>query len=213
MSTTDRRVRIIIATLIVLLAAAFIWVIVSVGNAITTSNNGTVKFTVVPSDATLVIDSHTTTKSDTLSLAPGTHQVTFSRNGFNTQTITVTVAKGQTITQTIILTTANSTGVSYIENHPNEAAISDGVASAIVQKNGQIITSNNPLIELLPYVGADYDIDYGVSKKYPTNRDAVAIYITATTSAGRAHALNWITAQGFNPAAYEIIYQSSIPND
>jgi PEGA domain-containing protein len=189
--------------------AGVIWAEISVKHDITTANNGTLDLTVVPADAQALIDNQTTTTSDTLSLSPGTHTITFTRNGFGTKTITVNIQAKQTMNQTVVLPATTSIGTAYLQAHPGQVAIGEGVTGTQANQQGQLITQNNPLIALLPYQGSDFRIDVGVSQKYAGNPDAVAIYVTATTAAGRTHALDWIKAQGYDPNAYEIIYQTS----
>jgi len=193
----------------VLALGILIWAGFGVHHYYATVDNGTLNLTVVPADAQLLIDNATTATSGALSLTPGTHTITFTRNGFGSKTITVVIQSKQTVSQTVILPATNATGTAYLNAHPDQVAIGEGVTGAQANTQGQEITSNNPLIALLPYQGADFRIDFGVSQKFPNDPSAVAVYITAATDTGRAHALNWIKAQGYNPNAYEIIYQTS----
>jgi hypothetical protein len=192
----------------VLLVIALIWLVHSITGYVTTTTTGKVNFKVVPADAKLLVDSKTSTTSDSLTLSPGSHTITFSRNGFSTKTITVNIASDQQSSQTVILLANGPIGLEYLNSHPAQQQTGEGISGAEANAIGKKITEDNPLIQLLPYQGADFSLNAGVSQKYPSDPDAVAIYITAANQTAQTHALDWIKVQGFNPSAYEIIYES-----
>jgi hypothetical protein len=207
-SVAPPKIRALIISLIVLLVIALVWLVRSITGYVTTTTTGKITFTIVPANAKLLVDNKTQSTSDTLNLTPGSHTITFSSNGFASKTITVNVGANQQSSQTVILIANGSAGLVYLNSHPSQQQTGESISGAEANSVGKKITEDNPLIALLPYQGGDFSIDVGVSQKYPSNPDAVAIYITASGQTAQTHALNWIKAQGYNPAAYEIIYES-----
>ncbi|HSX00993.1 MAG TPA: PEGA domain-containing protein, partial [Candidatus Saccharimonas sp.] len=148
---------------------------------------GTLNLTVVPSDAAITIDGKTKAKAGNLTLTPGNHTLALSRDGFTAKTVTVTITAKQTTSQTVVLAVANQAGQNYFKNNPDEESQLEGITGAEAAKQGQIITQNNPLIQLLPYHGNNYSIDFGTSKKYPDDPDATAVYISYVGDSGKAN--------------------------
>ena len=191
-----------------IIALGIIWLIY---NWVATLDKGTLRLSVIPSDATISIDAAIKTKPGDIRLKPGPHTITVSRDGFNSKAVQVTIEQGNIISQSIILTGTGQKVTDYFNDNQDEAAEAEGAAGAELNAKGQIITQNNPLIRILPYKGANYRIDYGVSEKYKANPEAVAIYITYNKhdESGKTNALKWIAAQGYDTATLEIIYQLS----
>ena len=212
----NQQARLIKITALLLGIGLAIWLIFLIVQYIANYNNGTVTLTVVPSDAHVVLDNQTNislkqnTTSTKLSLKPGTYTITASRTGFAAKSLSVTIKQRQAQSPSLILGfTDENAAAAYYAAHPDQATIVDAIGQQQVEQNGQIISQNNPLINILPYVGANFRIDFGVSQAHPNDHDAVAIYITASTPAGQANALKWIRAHGYDPNAYEIIYQTT----
>lgn len=168
---------------------------------------GSLDLTIQPADATVTIDNKSADATAVIKLKPGNHAVAIKRDGFIAQNFTVTIASDKTVTRTVTLKIYDSIGQSYADNHPEFTAQAEGEAGKAVEDQGTKITQNNPLIQLLPYRGSTFSLNIGVSQAHPEDAEAVGIYVTAPTDADKAKALGWIKAQGYNPAAYEIIYQ------
>jgi hypothetical protein len=188
-----------IATLLVLVIASF-----SLSQKF---GDGTLNLTIQPTDATVTVDHKTADPTNPIKLSSGSHTVTIKREGFVDQTFTATIASNKTTAKTITLKVYDSIGQDYVNNHPEVTAQAEGEAGKAVEEQGAKITENNPLIQLLPYRGSTFSLGIGISKAHPDDSEAVGIYVTAPTDADKAKALGWIKAQGYNPTAYEIIYQ------
>jgi hypothetical protein len=175
----------------------------SIWQTLATAGYGTLDLSVAPSDATVKVDGHGSRPAGKIELAPGTHTLELSHKDYASQTIQVTVTGGATTTKGVILV---KTGGPNPKLNEQQTAQAEGQAGKIIEQEGNKVTAQNPLIAKLPYYGQDFNIDVGVSKKYPGDPTAVAIYITIGGPQAKTHALEWIKAQGFNPDAYEIIY-------
>jgi len=194
-----RLILIISAVIIGLLAIAAIPTVINL-------NHGTLSLTVIPNDSVVKIDNGGAQAGNT-GLAPGNHTVSLSRDGFSSQNFTVTIKSGQTVSKDVVLTSNSAVGNDWIGSHPDQAALAEGIAGKQSKDAGAIAAANNKIIELLPYVGADFKLDYGASRLHPNDPAAVAIYITASTTAGQTKANRWIESQGYTPTDFEIIYQ------
>jgi hypothetical protein len=204
----QQQLRLVIFVLIGLLTVVLAWAIFTATTFTALVTTGQLKLAVVPSDSSIKID-NSGASSGTLQLAPGSHTITVSRSGFATKTVTVTIQLKQLGTESVVLQANSQEGLDYLAAHPEEQQAGEGATGAEVNQVGQQITDANPLIKLLPYQGADFQINAGVSHKHPGQATAVGIYIAASSTAGQQHALSWIKAQGYNPSDYEIIYEGN----
>jgi hypothetical protein len=168
---------------------------------------GSLDLTIQPADATVTVDDKPADPTAIIKLKPGNHTVAIKRDGFVAQKFSVTITADKTTSRTVTLKVFDSIGSAYINNHPEFTTQAEGEAGKAVEEQGAKITQNNPLIQLLPYRGSTFSLNIGVSQAHPEDTEAVGIYVTAPTDADKAKALGWIKAQGYNPAAYEIIYQ------
>ncbi|MDF2460829.1 MAG: hypothetical protein K0S68_232 [Candidatus Saccharibacteria bacterium] len=184
---------------------------IGIFQTIASFNDGLLDITVSPTDARIKIDGKGSAKPGKISLAPGEHTLEVTRKGYASKTLKIKITSGNVTTEGVQLTVSDPAAVAKenAELNKNDVTEQEGVAGKIVNEQGAKIAAENPLITKLPFYGADFNIDVGKSEKYPNDGTAVAIYITAITDEGRTHALNWIKAQGYDPAAYEIIYSGS----
>lgn len=91
---------------------------------------GTLSLKIVPTDATVSVDNHAQTATDSLHLTAGTHSVIISRDGFTAQTLSVTITANKTTSQTVTLNSANATGQTYLDNYAQNAAQAQAAAGA-----------------------------------------------------------------------------------
>ena len=143
-----------------------------------------------------------------MSLKKGSHKVVVSSPGFATQTNDFTVKNGSASQVTIALEAQTATAIKYYLNNPAEEAILEGVSGSKGSTINTSQTKNYPLISELPFVARTWRVDYGQSIKNPADPNSIAITITYGNEEGKHLALDWITSQGYDPAAYEIIYKS-----
>jgi len=192
------------AALLILLFGLSIWKILA------NNHTGTLTLTVVPSDSVIVVDDKTKAHTGTIRLAAGKHSFKISHDSFQDTNFTVDIAPGRAQTKQLTLSpNSASSGQAWAQAHPDQATQAEGIAGATANSTGQTLTNNNPLIARLPYVGSDFRIDFGVSQQHPDDPNAVAVYITPDSADGKQYALDWIRAQGFDPNAYEIIYNQT----
>jgi len=196
-----------IAVLLVLVFGFVIWQILS------NNRTGTINLTVVPSDSQILIDGKTKASPGNIRLKPGVHSFKVSRSGFKSSDFTITITAKTAQSKELLLSSDNSTASQTWANaNADDARQGEGIAGSDANTIGQNTTVNNPLIAKLPYTGSDFQIDFGASVKHPHDPNYVAIYVTPDSADGKQHALDWITAQGFDPNAYEIIYNQSYDN-
>jgi hypothetical protein len=199
--------RLLVAGLGALLILVFAWAVFSATNYAQLSSTGELKLTVVPTDSKLQVDNGGKTTIYDLQLAPGSHTITFTRSGFSSKTLSFTVQARNVDSESVVLQANSQEGLDYLKAHPDQQQAGEAATADEANKRGVEITKANPIISKLPYQGADFQVDYGVSQKHPDNQNSVGIYITTTDAAGRQHALSWIKAQGADPASMEIIYE------
>lgn len=200
----QNRLAIIALALVVIMFAVYMVFTIQGSRA----GQSSVDLQVSPTDATVAVDGHGSDSPGVISLSPGKHTLTISRQNFISQTISVNVTAGQETNQSVVLLAANDAGKQFIATNPDEEKQSETVTGQIIQQGSATTSADNPLIALLPYDGANFEIDSGISQAHPSDPYDVGIYITADTPTARAAAVNWIKAQGFNPNAYELIYQT-----
>jgi len=194
-----RIILIIVAVVLGILAIAAIPTIISL-------NNGTLSLTVVPADTVVKIDGNGT-KAGNTGMSAGNHKVALSRDGFASQDFTVNIKSGQTTNKSVVMIANSPVGTAWINNNIAQSSQAEGIAGKNIEDTGAVALANHKIIELLPYVGADFKIDYGSSKINPNDSTAVALYVTAATVEGHDKANIWIIAQGFTPGNFEIISQ------
>lgn len=176
------------------------------------STHGTLSLTVVPSDAKISAEQNKTLKSGKSSLVPGDYNLTLTRDGFAPLTVKETVVANKTQADTVILEAINTTGLDYLRSHPSEQSLAEAVLGERGKAKGDKAVAAHPLVNVLPVTRRDFMINYGASQAHPSDPSALAIYITIGDPRAKPEALDWITAQGFNPADYEIIYQAPSAN-
>lgn len=169
---------------------------------------GSILISSFPSDATITVNGKPYSEGKQISLSAGNKTIVLQRTGFFEKTITAKVKAGETTHLNVTMNVdpqflANG---GQLNLDAADTARGEGLLGNEIESKGQIITKDNPIIQLLPYIGSNFRVDYGVSQKNPDS-DAQALYITAPTAAGRQAALDWIRSQGYDPAKLEIIYQ------
>jgi hypothetical protein len=200
---TMRKLIVVAGLLFSIIIGAGIW------HAYNQVGNGNLSLTISPSNAKVTLNDKTINTSS--SLPPGTYLLTASRYDFDTKELTVTVKAGKTAPYTIALVPSNASGRQWLVDHPDQQAIADSVQSQQFDSAAEHNSKNSPIVSDLPQfvnIPNPWRIDYGSSTKYPHDATKVGLYITADSPQGRQSALTWMYAHGYNPADYEIIFQS-----
>lgn len=158
---------------------------------------------VAPEDSTFSVDGKNT-RPGKISLTAGKHKLSATHQYFesvNQDLDTKTIDTSKTIFLSPL--PKSDQAKQWLLDHPTAQQEREAAGGSKSTQAQNELTTNSPLIRVLPYEGYDFNIDYGASKLHPNK---LAIYITRLDDVGKTHALNWITAMGYNPADYEIIY-------
>ncbi len=172
----------------------------------TTYFEGKIILNVVPSIAHLSINEADAGKTRSFNLKPQTYRLKVYSEGFEAQSFSINVSPHHTENQTIALKALTGQAIKYYLDHPQEAAIAEGVEGSKLNQTTDKAQVSAPILAVLPYFRRDWRIDYGKSRLHPDNPAAAALYITTINEAAKQEALDWMRSQGFDPAEYEIIY-------
>ena len=145
-------------------------------------------------------------------MSPGKHKLKITHSGFaDYEKMFLVDANNENIVA-VGLTPNSSEGKTYKSQNQDEFLQMEGFVSKQFNSEGKTIIEKYPILSNLPYTAdATYRIDYGVSKKYPDDKYAVAIYIGANTPQARQIALWQIIQMGYDPTDFEIIFQNLEP--
>jgi hypothetical protein len=141
-------------------------------------------------------------------IAPGKVTITASRQGYESQTKTLTLKKGDTQYVGFILTPQSKEAIAEQDTNA-EDTVREGISSAINDDLARLTKEKNPIVSELPYLGQglDFRVDYGLpidAKR--ASEGYVAIQISAPTPAARNEALTWMRSIGEDPSNYEIVF-------
>jgi len=206
MDTQDRTNRIFrLATIFALILIA-LFIVLAVASSIKHRGQAKINIHVMPDDSHISIDGNSS-KRGTVYTTPGEHTFSAARDGFATDNEYVSVSK-KTTTDVYLAPTPNSTaGQQWVNDHADQEKIRQQYAHINIDGVQRSLSNKYPIVKELPLDTVYYSISYGPSKKYPNDPSKIAVYITATQD-NRAQALHWMKYKGFDPANYEIIYQS-----
>lgn len=165
-----------------------------------------VKISIIPSDATVLIDNKKVDTSKTLALKGGKHNLTAKKGGFKDYETSFEVKSGSSKSMEVRMAYNNYVGYQWLVDHPEQQYELEGRSSRYIQQQNVIMRNDNPIISRLPYLDPQFRIDYGVSKKNPDTEGALAIYVQSYTPDGRQAALSWIKSQGYDVSTMEIIF-------
>jgi len=117
------------------------------------------------------------------------------------------VSKGSDDYVGLVLGSNSPSTVNWYQTHPGDQQLSQVIGGKNFDLAAKRQSQKNPLIKSLPFVDQLYRVDYGQSQKHTSDPDAVGIYITYYSQAGKQQALDWIKFKGFDPSKLEIIYK------
>lgn len=161
---------------------------------------GIVEFRLAPETVTLTVDGkeQSITKGDTLSLKPGSYNMTFTRNEFATEKRTVVVKNHETVKVTIALTPQTDAA---------RKLINDSAESLKITEEYRDIRAND-LAAKTPIKGTSFSIKSCPSIKHPGSDRKAFCIVTINTNSERIAQL-YLKEQGFNPDQLEILSGSS----
>lgn len=185
----------------IVMAVIFGWLIFV---AISNTGKGMVKTQRAPSTMTFSIDGKKTKAMD-LRLTKGEHTLKGTAPNFKEVTQKITVKAGETQEIVFTLPPADFIGETWLNEHPDEAALYSVEGSRTFDENSAAMTDNNPIIFRLPMYGPGWTVTYAQSPLKPNDPAAVAVHIWGADPGLRQEALRWIRGIGFDPTDLEII--------
>lgn len=195
----DRRkiLLVIISTIsIALVVTAVIW---------TRLYSSKITIQISPADSVVTINGKRRAQG-TINVRPGTYSVVGSRQGFESQSKSVSVVKAEIKYVGLLLVSNSPATANWYIDHPSDAKILEGISSNNYDLFSTEQTKKYPLIKSLPFIDQLYRVDYGRSQASPNNLTAVGFYVKYYSELGKQQALEWLKFKGYEPESLEIIY-------
>jgi hypothetical protein len=169
---------------------------------------GSLQVDVVPNDSTATLNGRKIATGRAIGANQGIYTLKITRNGFATQTQSVTIKNRQAKEVQIYMLSNGPVGDDWLGLHPTQAIEIEGSGSRAYDKLSAENTANNPIVTQLPLYDPRFRIDYGGSSEHPNDSSAIGIYITAQTPDARQAALQLIRDKGFDPSTMEINFET-----
>ncbi|MEO8104918.1 MAG: hypothetical protein ABI602_01110 [Candidatus Saccharibacteria bacterium] len=163
------------------------------------SNRGQT-FSVIPSDAIVQLDGKTQPLSQTYKTGRGPHALSISRAGFTP--LKTTFSGDRTGSELFTLDPNSAVGYDWLQNHPDQELAREGAGGAAFEKSSTALSSQNPLVKMLPFKLSNLRIDYGTVDK------RLIIYVSAAAPADRLEAIQLIRGFGYDPSDYVIVFKT-----
>lgn len=166
-----------------------------------------IKFATAPQQVTVSVDKNkqSVNNGDTISVTPGNHDITVSRDGFESYTKEVNLTNGQAIEFLVALNPLTDTAKQLLTDDKSQAVIQRFYGDIIIKQTNDTI-KNNPILNILPIQARLYNILACPSQKYPHDTTKIALCINETNSSLEPYVLQDIQSRGYNPSDYEIIW-------
>lgn len=157
---------------------------------------GAVELALAPQEVTFSVDGkeRTVTHNQKISFTPGTYEVAFSRDGFQTEKTNITVKDNEKIRVVIALTPLTDEA---------KKMLADSAESQKVIKEYKSI-KHKELISSLPLSGVNYAVNACRSVRNPKS-DTKAVCIATTTAQGEKAAMEAIKKLGYDTSELEIL--------
>jgi hypothetical protein len=161
---------------------------------------GTVEFRLAPETVTLTLDgkNQSITKGNTITLKPGSYNMTFTRDEFSSEKRTVVVKNHETTKVTIALTPQTDAA---------RKIISDNAESVKITEEYKTIRADDLAVKM-PIKGTSFSIKSCPSIKHPGTKDKAFCIVTINSNSERIARL-YLKEQGFNPDHLELLSGSS----
>lgn len=174
----------------------FICLVLSLGALLFSSQS--YSFSVIPSDATVKLDGRQQAVNKVYKTNRGKHSLVISRSGFSS--LTTTFSGDQSGSELFTLDPNSAEGYSWLQSHPDQEMAREAAGGAAFARNSDKLSSQNPLIKMLPFKLSNLSIDYG------TPDSQLKIYVKAATPADRLEAIQLIRGFGYDPSDYIIVF-------
>jgi len=149
----------------------------------------------------------------TITVAPGKHKVTFSRDEFKSYSTDVTVANRQSQEVIIALDPLTDAASKLLLTPAAQEVIQRFVNLNMIKSTNQL-NKDYPILNSLPIQARLYIINPCPSVKYPNDHTKIALCVDVAQPGLEPYVYQDISSRGFNPADYEIIFNTKInPTD
>jgi len=149
----------------------------------------------------------------TITVAPGKHKVTFSRDEFKSYSTDVTVANRQSQEVIIALDPLTDAASKLLLTSAAQEVIQRFVNLNMIKSTDQL-NKDYPILNSLPIQARLYIINPCPSVKYPNDHTKIALCVDVAQPGLEPYVDQDISSRGFNPANYEIIFNTKInPTD
>lgn len=187
----------------VVVAILVCWLVVMVGWRIYASRvyTASVEADYTPLSSTALLDGHRV-RVGTHKVRPGKHSLVVSKEGFLTQTSSVSVKKGENGYIGIVLEPTTPKTANWYKEHSEDQRSAERISGKLTDMNASKALSLEPFIKELPFIGPGFSYQIGVgaiSNGRPT------IVIHAQSDEALADAKQWIRSMGYDPDKMQII--------
>lgn len=166
---------------------------------------------VAPTTAKVVVDGKEY-KNGTYKFEPGEVKVVISKDGFVSQEVNLELREGETAKLYTYLLPVDG-DFSWYLSHEEDMMLLNTIGDAIAHEEGSVYAAENPIIEVLPIIFAEYDANWNYTEfridggKFDECNNPFCLKITDATGGNYEMALGLIREKGFNPDDFEIIYE------
>lgn len=203
------RYRTVIISIVVLVVVGIVGY--TIYSTSTRAGKTKVDIVVVPKDAAIKVNG--TPMTPPLYLTPGDYTISASKEGFATLEKSKTITNKET-TLTMPLNAESDEANKWAEQNQEQYLTLEGIAGRLATKEGEEVSTKNPVIQVLPFSNYIYTIGY---KNDPSDPSGESIIVTIDTIEGyRNAAVQKIRELGFDPSQLKIEfkdYESPFENE
>ncbi len=173
--------------------------------------SATLDLVVAPASAEVMIDGKKY-ENGKYEFEPGEKTVVITKEGFESQEMTVNLIANETTKLYTYLLPADGSYAWYLE-HEDDMMLLNTIGDAEAAKAGKAYLEKNPIVAVLPIVYANYDSDWNYTEyridggSFDGCKTEFCLKITDTTGGNYEAALEVIRGKGFLPEDFEILYE------
>lgn len=167
-------------------------------------------FKTAPDQVVIMIDGkdkRVVNNGDSITVAPGRHNIVVFRDEFNPFTTDITLNNGAS-TEIVSSLIALTNDAKYIINSGNSTYVIEKATSIKMDKDVEITTAMNPIMNVLPINGVNYNISSCASELYPNNPNKIALCVDIQSDEYKDVVKDDIKSRGYNPDNYEYIWNN-----
>ncbi|MBL8160179.1 PEGA domain-containing protein [Candidatus Saccharibacteria bacterium] len=168
----------------------------------------TITTLVAPARGTTITINGVKVSEGDVAVKPGVYKVTFSRDGFATESRTVNVKDKDTAEVAVVLDPSTAATREWYTANKADAEKAEQITGTNSEAIADAKINALPVMQRLPRVVDTYRIDYGSTQRDTDDESATALYITELAPGGEARARNWLKYQGYDATNTEIIVKN-----